>query len=85
MSILRSKAYEIVTQSNLLKRQYRELLAHHFTEADIERQASVVQARQTISTLRRSIINEYQVEIFNGIQALLECEWRKQQYEATKM
>lgn len=45
----------------------------------------VVKARQKIYDLRCSILNDYQGRIFNGIRYLLECEWRKQQYEATDM
>lgn len=85
MYILRNKAFEIVKQNNLIKQQYRELLAQHFTESDIERQPVVTQAREKIRLLRCSIIHTYQVEIFNEIRDLLEGEWRKQQYEATKM
>ena len=85
MYILRNKAFEIVKQNNLITQQYRELLAQHFTESDIERQPVVTQAREKIHLLRCSIIHTYQVEIFNEIRDLLEGEWRKQQYEATKM
>ena len=85
MQILRNKAFEIVEQNNLIKQLQGEMLAQHFTESEIERQPAVTQAREKMHILRCSIINVYQVKIFNEIRYLLEGEWRKQQYEATDM
>ena len=45
----------------------------------------VIKARQKINILRCSILSDYQGRIFDGIRMLIECEWRKQQYEATDM
>lgn len=86
MSVVRSKAFEIVDQSNIINQQYKKLKeSPNATEAYIESQEAVVKARQKIYDLRCSILNDYQWRIFNGISNLLECEWRKQQYEATDM
>lgn len=86
MSTVRNKAFEIVDQSNIINQQYMKLNASpNITETYIESQEMVVKARQKIYDLRCSILNEYQGRIFDGIRKLLECEWRKQQYEATDM
>lgn len=86
MSVVRSKAFEIVDQSNIINQQYKKLKeSPNATEAYIESQEAVVKARQKIYDLRCSILNDYQWRIFNGISNLLEGEWRKQQYEATDM
>lgn len=86
MNVVRSKAFEIVDQSNIINQQYKKRKEFpNATEAYIESQEAVVKARQKIFDLRCSILNDYQWRIFNGIRNLLECEWRKQQYEATDM
>ena len=86
MSIVRSKAFEIVEQSNIITQQYKKLKeVSYITEEDIESQESVIDARQKMSMLRTSILNDYQGRIFDGIRNLIEREWRKQQYEATDM
>ena len=86
MSIVRKKAFEIVDQSNIINQQYKKMEgSFSITKADIENQDIVVKARQKMYDLRCSILNEYQGKIFDEIRILLECEWRKQQYEATDM
>ena len=86
MSVVRSKAFEIVDQSNIINQQYKKLKeSPNATETYIESQEVVVKARQKMYDLRCSILNDYQGRIFNGIRNLLEREWRKQQYEATDM
>lgn len=86
MSAVRSKAFEIVDQSNIINQQYKKLQeSPNITETYIESQEIVIRARQKIYDLRCSILNDYQGRIFNGIRNLLEREWRKQQYEATDM
>ncbi len=86
MSAVRNKAFEIVEQSKIINKQYMKMKeSPNITEAYIESQEMVVKARQKIYDLRCSILNDYQGRIFNGIRYLLECEWRKQQYEATDM
>lgn len=71
MSVIRSKAFEIVNLNNFLKQHYK--------------QESVDTVQRKINELKDDIINEYQGNVFNGIRFLLESEWRKQQYEATDM
>lgn len=86
MSAVLNKAFEIVEQNNIIKQQYKELnVSPNTMETDIESQVVVVNARQKMHDLRCSILNDYQKRIFNGIRVLLELEWRKQQYEATRM
>lgn len=86
MSVVRSKAFEIVDQSNIINQQYKKLKeSPNATETYIESQEVVVKARQKMYDLRCSILNDYQGRIFNGIRNLLEREWRRQQYEATDM
>lgn len=86
MSVVRSKAFEIVDQSNIINQQYKKLKeSPNATETYIESQEVVVKAQQKMYDLRCSILNDYQGRIFNGIRNLLEREWRKQQYEATDM
>lgn len=86
MSVVRSKVFEIVDQSNIINQQYKKLKeSPNATETYIESQEVVVKARQKMYDLRCSILNDYQGRIFNGIRNLLEREWRKQQYEATDM
>lgn len=86
MSAVRSKAFEIVDQSNIINQQYMKMKeSPNITEIHIENQELVVKARQKMHALRCSILNDYQGRIFDGIKKLLECEWRKQQYEATDM
>lgn len=86
MSVVRSKAFEIVDQSNIINQQYKKLKeSPNATETYIESQEVVVKARQKMYDLRCSILNDYQGRLFNGIRNLLEREWRKQQYEATDM
>lgn len=86
MSVVRSKAFEIVDQSNIINQQYKKLKEFpNATESYIESQEVVVKARQKMYDLKCSILNDYQGRIFNGIRNLLEREWRKQQYEATDM
>ena len=84
MSALRTKAFEIVDQNNIIDSQYiRGFL--NCNKAEIENSDIVIQARKEIHKLRYIILEEYQGKVFNGISELLEREWRKQQYEATKM
>ena len=86
MSAVRSKAFEIVVQSNIINHQLEKLNESHNTmETCLESQEVVLKARQKMYDLRCSILNDYQTRIFNGIRQLLELEWRKQQYEATDM
>lgn len=86
MSAVRNKAMEIVKQSNIINQQYDDLrISPNITKEYIEHQEAVVKARQKISMLRYSILNDYQEKIFDGIRLLVEREWRKQQYEATEM
>lgn len=86
MSAVRSKAFEIVDQSDIINQQYKKLQeSPNVTETYIESQELVIKARQKMYNLRCSILNDYQGRIFDGIRNLLEREWRKQQYEATKM
>ena len=86
MSVVRSKVFEIVDQSNIINQQYKKLKeSPNATETYIESQEVVVKARQKMYDLRCSILNDYQGRIFKGIRNLLEREWRKQQYEATDM
>lgn len=86
MSAVRSKAFEIVNQSNIINQQYMKMKeCPNITETHIENQELVVKARQKMYALRCSILNDYQGRIFDGIRILLEREWRKQQYEATDM
>lgn len=86
MSAVRNKAFEIVDQSKIINQQYTKMNeSPNITETYIESQEMVVKARQKIYDLRCSILNDYQGIIFDGIRYLLECEWRKQQYEATDM
>lgn len=86
MSVVWSKAFEIVDQSNIINLQYKKLKeSHNTTETFIESQDVVKKARQKMYDLRCSILNEYQGRIFDEIRNLLECEWRKQQYEVTDM
>lgn len=86
MSVVRSKAFEIVDQSNIINQQYKKLKEYpNATATYIESQDVVVKARQKMYDLRCSILNDYQGRIFDGIRNLLEREWRKQQYEATDM
>lgn len=86
MSAVRNKAFEIVEQSKIINKQYMKMkVSPNITKAYIESQEMVVKARQKIYDLRCSILNDYQGRIFDGIRYLLECEWRKQQYEATDM
>lgn len=83
MSIVRSKAAEIVRQDNIIKAEYKKnegFLSHN--KDDIESQELVIKARQIIHDLRGAIMYEYQNNIFNCITALLESEWEKQKYEA---
>lgn len=86
MSAVRSKAFEIVDQSNIINQQYMKMKDNpNITKTHIENQELVIKARQKIHDLRCSILNDYQGRIFDGIRILLEREWRKQQYEATDM
>lgn len=86
VSAVRNKAFEIVDQSKIINQQYMKMNeSSNITAAYIESQEMVVKARQKIYDLRCSILNDYQERIFDGIRYLLECEWRKQQYEATDM
>lgn len=86
MSAVRSKAFEIVGQNNIINQQYKKFQkSPNITDTYIESQDMVIRARQKIYDLRFSILNDYQGRIFDGIRNLLECEWRKQQYEATDM
>lgn len=86
MSAVRSKAFEIVEQSNIINQQYKNLQGDpDITETYIESQEMVIKARQKIYDLRCSILNDYQEKVFDGIRYLLEREWRRQQYEATGM
>lgn len=86
MSAVRSKAFEIVGQNNIINQQYNKFQkSPNITDTYIESQDMVIRARQKIYDLRFSILNDYQGRIFDGIRNLLECEWRKQQYEATDM
>lgn len=86
MSAVRNKAFEIVDQNKIINQQYMKMNeSPKITKAYIESQEMVVKARQKIYDLRRLILNDYQGRIFGGIRYLLECEWRKQQYEATDM
>lgn len=84
MSALRNKAFEIVDQNNIIDSQYNRGFLN-FNKAEIENSDVVIQARKEIHELRYTILEEYQGKVFNGISELLEREWRKQQYEATKM
>ena len=73
MSVVRSKAFEIVDQSNIINQQYKKLKeSPNATETYIESQEVVVKARQKMYDLRCSILNDYQGRIFNGIRNLLE-------------
>ncbi len=86
MSALRSRAFEIVDQNNIIISQYEKnkgLFSSNKTE--IEDLDIVIQARKRMHELRCLILDEYQGKIFDSISCLLEREWRKQQYEATKM
>lgn len=86
MSAVRSKAFEIVDQKNIIITLYEKnqgLVSINRTA--VENLDVVVQARKKIYELRCSILEEYQDKIFNGLTELLEREWRKQQYEATEM
>lgn len=83
MSALRSKAFEVVEQNNIIASQYNRGFLVNKTE--IENSDIVIQARKKMHELRCTILEEYQEKIFNGISEMLEREWRKQQYEATKM
>ena len=86
MNTVREKAFDIVSQSNIINQQYKKMVnSLSVTKADKENQEIVTKARHKIEDLRRSIANEYQGEIFGEIRNLLEGEWRKQQYEATDM
>ncbi len=86
MSAVRSKAFEIVDQSNIINQQNKKLKEpFHAREDYIESQEVVVKAQQKMHDLRCSILNDYQGRIFDEIRFLLEREWRKQQYEATDM
>ncbi len=86
MSAVRSKAFEIVDQSNIINQQYMKMKDNpNITKTHIENQELVIKARKKIHDLRCSILNDYQGRIFDGIRILLEREWRKQQYEATDM
>lgn len=86
MSAVRSKAFEIVDQSNIINQQYMKMKDNpNITKTHIENQELVIKARQKIHDLRCSILNDYQGRIFDEIRILLEREWRKQQYEATDM
>lgn len=83
MSALRSKAFEVVEQNNIIASQYNRGFLVNKTE--IENSDIVIQARKKMHELRCIILEEYQEKIFNGISEMLEREWRKQQYEATNM
>ena len=86
MSAIRSKAFEIVANHNLIIWQYEKYknsLTHH--PSIVESEKSVIEARTKINELRRSILEEYQSPVFDEIRVLIENEWRKQQYEATQM
>lgn len=83
MSALRSKAFEVVEQNNIIASQYNRGFLVNKTE--IENLDIVIQARKKMHELRCIILEEYQEKIFNGISEMLEREWRKQQYEATNM
>lgn len=86
MNAVRKKAFEIVNQSNIIDQQYKQMEGlHNITKAYIESQDIVVNARQKMYDLRCSISNDFTGLIFDGLRALLELEWRKQQYEATDM
>lgn len=75
MSIVQGKASEIVKQSNIINQQS--------IKECTENQEIVIEAREKINMLRRSILYDYQEKIFKRIRDLIEREWRKQQYEAT--
>ena len=86
MSTLRDMAQEIVDQNNIIISQYdknKGLFSNN--KSEIEDSDIVIQARKKIYELRCLILDKYQGKIFDGISELLEREWRKQQYEATKM
>lgn len=86
MNAVLSKAFEIVEQNNIIKQQYKELsVSPNTMQTDIESQEVVVNARRKIHALRCEILNGYEKRIFKGIRALIECEWKKQKYEATRM
>lgn len=85
MSALRNKAFEIVGQNSIIDSQYNNRGFINYNKAEIENSDIVIQARKEIHELRYTILEYYQGRIFYGISELLEREWRKQQYEATKM
>ena len=66
MSTVRSKALEIVEQSNIINQQYKKLnVSLNITETYIESQAGVINARQKIHDLKSSIINDYSGEFLS--------------------
>lgn len=86
MNTVLSKASEIVDLNNIIEQQYKKKgCSLGIVKPYLEKQDIVIQSRNKITELRHSILNEHQEAIFNGIRALIEIEWRKQQYEATDM
>lgn len=85
MSAIRSNAFEIVKQNNIILSEYKKRRKLFSKSVSIEDNAEIHQAQQKINELRDSILNEHQGKIFYEIRRLLETEWRKQQYEATDM
>lgn len=83
MKAVQDIALKIVGNNSIILSQYKK--NPNLIPEQIESMNIVVNARNEIRNLRLEIINKYQEEIFNGIEALLECEWRKQQYEATNI
>ena len=85
MSAIRSNAFEIVKQNNIILSEYNKGRKLFSKSVGIEDTDAILQAREKINELRDSILNEHQAKIFYEIRKLLEAEWRKQQYEATYM
>lgn len=84
MSAIRSKAFEIVNQNDIIKQQYN-IYGKTCANAQIEKYTTVINARNEIKNLRWSILKEYQSKVFDEICFLIQREWERQKYEATNM
>ena len=76
MSALRSKAFEVVEQNNIIVSQYNNR-GSFVKKTEIENSDIVIQARKKMHELRCIILEKYQEKIFNEISVMLEIEWRK--------
>ena len=86
LSAIRNKAFQLIDLNSVILSRYKdEVKALNRTDPNIESDNVIIQARKSMYDLRTSILNEYQPLAFEGIRELIEKEWRKQQYEATKM